>query len=153
MGLILSLGTFCPWDIFLLSLGTFCPWDVLSLGRFVPWDILSLGRFVLGRFNVLGRFVCAFYGPQKPTIIHTNLHFFPEASPEAGGHLDSSALKIITFALMWVELEVDFLDFRELCFFHSPTRGRQWARYNIHTSLSCLVGSVTEPRRFGGYGS
>ena len=41
-----------------LSLGTFCPWDLTVR---MSWDVLSLGpycAYVLGRFG-LGRFVCA----------------------------------------------------------------------------------------------
>ena len=56
MGLILSLGTFCSWDV--LSLGMFC-----LLGRFVPWDVLSLGRYVPGTFCPLGRFVPGTFCP------------------------------------------------------------------------------------------
>ena len=50
MGLILSLGTFCPLGRFAPGtfcplgryiFGTLCPWDVLSLGTFCPWNLMS----------------------------------------------------------------------------------------------------------------
>ena len=30
-----------------LSLGTFCPWDIFSLGCFVPWNVGRLRTFCL----------------------------------------------------------------------------------------------------------